>query len=504
MKIGIVEDEYFEREAIKLLISRSEIPAEVIYEIDNGADAVLLFRKHRPDLIFIDIEMPVLSGLDAAKKIREIDQNVEIVILTAYNEFAYAQQAIKINVMDYLLKPYNSEKLYEIIRRVDEKLVAKNKDSINENAKKKKMLEIDKYLKKEILYYMISGRFFDKWSYELYNDFFSIGKKVLRCVLYRISKNLLIEEHQIQAIQMEMERAFPGIVCSVLERDIVGIRVEERSERYKNYEIPEGVVSLLPGVNVQDVQMSSESTEDINGLPFVYQRLKEKVNTVEIEQGLKSKKVMEIYILENNLYEQILGGDREKTHQIIMDLSRMVNSTNKGELIKNKAYFSYLWRGIDRYIFQITGRRKSTIEKNAIDFRLEKAETMDELVGIIEQFILLYSKEFEADGGNVVSRVVEQAKEYIKTNLDKELSLENIAEALGYSSFHFSKTFKKVEGVNFKEYVIKVRMEKAKLLFIQGGNNVSEVSKMVGYHNTNYFSKVFHKYFGILPKDFKK
>lgn len=504
MKIAIVEDEFYEREAIKLLVGRAKIPIEVVYETDNGVDAVLLFKIHKPDLIFMDIEMPVLSGLEAAKKIREIDKNVQIVMLTAYNEFVYAQQAIKVGVLDYLLKPYNSDKLYEVIQRAYDKLATSQIEIKNSYEKNITLLTVNKFFKKEMLCYMAVGLFLDDWSYDFYNKYFSVDDNVLRCMLFRISKKLIITENQRMEIQCKMESIFPGIMCSVLERDIVCIMVEGRTKRYKEYKIPESVISMLPNIKTKDIQGCCEGTKDIRELPMVYQRLKEKMNSAELELGLQSKNVIDIYILESELNECVLRNKREPLHQILMNLTQTVDKMNKEYVVRNRAYFNYLWRQMDRYIFQMTGRRKSVQEKNEIDFSIEKAKTVREMADIMEQYITMYINELEIDKINGTSRVIEHVKEYVKANLANDISLESVAEEVGYSSFHLSKIFKKIEGMNFKDFVIKNKMEKAKLLFRQGNLNVSEVCKEVGYPNASYFSKVFREYYGVLPKEYSR
>ncbi|MBU3113864.1 response regulator [Clostridium lacusfryxellense] len=504
IKIAIVEDEFFEREAIKLLISRADIPIKLVYETDNGADAVLLYKTHKPDLIFMDIEMPILSGLEAAKKIREIDKNVDIVMLTAYNEFTYAQQAIKAGVLDYLLKPYNTQKLYEVIQRSYDKLATKQIEMEKNDENNKMLFDVNKYFKKEILCYMVVGLFLDDWSYDFYNEYFCVNDNVLRCILFRISKELIITEKKRIEIQCKMESEFPGVMCNVLEHDIVCIKVEGRSKRYKEYKIPESVLDMLPNIKAKNIQSYCESTNDIRELPMVYQRLKEKMNSAELKLGLQSKNVMDIYILESELNECVLKNQREQLHQILINLTDTVDKMNKEYVVRNRAYFSYLWRGIDRYIFQLTGRRKSIQEKNAIDFKIEKAKTALEMANIIEQFIFIYINELEIDKIDSTSRVIEHVKEYVKANLANDISLESVAEEVGYSSFHLSKIFKKTEGINFKDFVIKNKMEKAKLLFRQGNLNVSEVCKEVGYPNASYFSKVFREYYGVLPKEYSR
>jgi YesN/AraC family two-component response regulator len=126
LKILIVEDEDFERRAIKYLVNKyfSE-KIEIIGEASNGEMAVESASILKPDIILMDINMPILDGLKASENIKEENKNVEIVILTAYNYFEYAKRGIKIGVSDYLLKPYSDEEFIESINEVIDKIHGK-------------------------------------------------------------------------------------------------------------------------------------------------------------------------------------------------------------------------------------------------------------------------------------------------------------------------------------------------------------------------------------------
>ncbi len=105
IKIMIVDDEYYEREAFKLLL-RNECPnCQVVCDFDNGKDAVAYYQENSVDLIFMDIKMPIMDGLEATKLIKEMDEHQYVIILTAYADFEVAQQAVKIHANDFLLKP---------------------------------------------------------------------------------------------------------------------------------------------------------------------------------------------------------------------------------------------------------------------------------------------------------------------------------------------------------------------------------------------------------------
>lgn len=127
LKILIVEDEDFERRAIKYLVNKyfSE-KIEIVGEASNGELAIESASILKPDIILMDINMPILDGLKASEKIKEENKKVEIVILTAYNYFEYAKRGIKIGVSDYLLKPYSDEEFLESISTIMDRIQERN------------------------------------------------------------------------------------------------------------------------------------------------------------------------------------------------------------------------------------------------------------------------------------------------------------------------------------------------------------------------------------------
>lgn len=114
-KILIVDDEYFEREAFKMIIEDSAHGFGVVGEAENGLEAVAFIEKNDVDIVFMDIQMPLMNGIDAAKRIKEIKPRVIIIMLTAYSEFDLVQRALKLHVDDYLLKPSRPEVIMEAL-----------------------------------------------------------------------------------------------------------------------------------------------------------------------------------------------------------------------------------------------------------------------------------------------------------------------------------------------------------------------------------------------------
>jgi two-component system response regulator YesN len=123
VRVLIAEDEDFERTALKFLINKYySDKIQVVGEASNGQQAIEKASLLKPDIVLMDINMPAVDGLQAGEKIKEINKNTEVVILTAYNYFEYAKKGIQIGVYDYLLKPYSNEEFLDSINKLIERI----------------------------------------------------------------------------------------------------------------------------------------------------------------------------------------------------------------------------------------------------------------------------------------------------------------------------------------------------------------------------------------------
>ena len=117
-KLLIADDEPLMRRGIRSLIDMSDLKIEEIFEAETGEEALQIFEKTQPEIVLLDINMPKIDGLTAAKKIKQIAPNTKIAIITGYNYFDYAQMAIKIGVEDYILKPISKSDVLEIVTKL--------------------------------------------------------------------------------------------------------------------------------------------------------------------------------------------------------------------------------------------------------------------------------------------------------------------------------------------------------------------------------------------------
>lgn len=148
-KLMIADDEPLIRRGIRQLIDLSSLQIGEIYEAKTGEEALELFEKFQPEIVLMDINMPKLDGLTAAKKIKSLIPETKIVIITGYNYFDYAQTAIKIGVEDYILKPISKKDVSELIVKLVSSLQEEKKDrEIEKVLEKIKTADINKDIKK--------------------------------------------------------------------------------------------------------------------------------------------------------------------------------------------------------------------------------------------------------------------------------------------------------------------------------------------------------------------
>ncbi len=126
--ILIAEDEDFVRKGIVSLVSFVDMGISTIYEAKDGEKAFEIVKKHRPDIVLSDINMPILDGINLAKKIKLDYPEIHIIFLTGYDYFDYAVSAIKIGVEDYVLKPASKKDIEEVITKVIKKIKQENKE----------------------------------------------------------------------------------------------------------------------------------------------------------------------------------------------------------------------------------------------------------------------------------------------------------------------------------------------------------------------------------------
>lgn len=500
MKVAIVDDEQIECDAMAFLLGKCGVPLEIVYQANNGRDAVRLYDIYQPDLVIMDIQMPQMSGLDALKEIRKRSRDVRAIMVSAYDEFSYAQEALRLGAVDYLLKPCNTQKLYHAVRLAAAGL-SEQKRRVRTDTKNKKMLtEIDQYAKKELLDYMIAGAFRTEWVEDYITHRNHWRNLRYRCIIFRIP-GPEYSANRGTSFLSGLEAAPVDISARLIGRNLVCLCFAAEGQTADAKSVRQFISKLIE--EKRDIQTSDGGeTGDFTLLHGMYQKAEEQLFRMNPQNETHNYRVLHLYDLENRLITAIMRSDGEETYLCLTQIARQLKQ-NGQDMLQHRGYCAYLWRQIDRKVFQSLGRRRTTEKKQQMDYRIGRMQDISEMIALFDEYIKDYASVLKLNQQDQISKVVEKVKECIQTSLSEDISLESVAEQVGFSAPYLSKLFKKTEGVNFKEYLIAVRMEAAKR-FLDTRMTIAEVAEAVGYPNADYFSTIFKKHCGFTASEYRK
>lgn len=499
MNILIADDEKIEREGIRYLLAL-EKGERRIFEAANGKQAMQILRTENIDMILTDIKMPVMDGLELARRAKELFPEIRIVIFSGYNDFTFAQEAIRYGVTDYILKPVDPDNFHEIIEKA-EKNIRERQAEENREIRRQNFLQqyfLQNYLysgKKEIL--EKAGEFvdLDKWNgwhcailIETDTAFFDTAEenfpgelqKELRRVFFYLNLNerqslllfqdvycdyLLVANHlytflkrnYMVRIYLSVSRKFDGCECLP---EILGQLEQQMEEKFYHpekhiFSCEEEELKMAAG-EVQDSQLMQMISEDISRkdteqLWKHFECLKEKYSSNTQFSAMYIK-----FVFSNVIQELFQENQFADEHRLEQEIDRLYSCGNIMDILK-----------------------------------------------VTEDNIREYEKFLErsmSESRNEVAAV----KNYIYQHYGEDLNLEMLAEKVYLSSGYLSFIFKKETGMNLNRFIKVFRMEKAGEFLRDTNMKVAQISEKVGFANVSYFCRSFREYYGCSPESYRK
>lgn len=507
----IVEDEALERKALKFLLKKFFPDCiEVICEASNGRDAVENANLYKPDLVFIDIRMPIMDGIEASKIIKKNNPGTEFIIVTAYNDFDYAKQAISIGVNEYLLKPCSNEEFKEAINKVIDKIETENTKNIKTEELKENYQKLIPYIEKQMVVNVVYGVTLTDEQIKEYKDTLNIDGFKFCSIVFNLEDKTIINDGTLQLIKNKLDLLFPKIVGGLCLNDIILFVFDNEVEGKifsKRFDaIIESLRSEFISKESAELYMGIGAFgEDFSKLYSSYSDAKRNSESKDKKKFVFNTSISEIKTNETNhsICGRIINEDLEGAiSELDAILSNLLNGVYGTEVSTGRKMLLTIVKDIIESINEFVGKdfKKFDDEKfltelgNLTDFSdLKNYSTM--IIKRLVDHISSYKKSKNID-------VVEKVKKYIEANYMKELSLDLLAQNVSLSSFYLSRIFAKVEGINIRDYIIKIRMEKAKTMLMEGNKTIKQISIEVGYMDQNYFSKAFKKYTEVSPKEY--
>ena len=530
LKVFLAEDEFIIREGIKNNIDWQAHGYEFCGEASDGELAFPLIQKTRPDILITDIKMPFVDGLALSRLVKKELPETEIIILSGYEEFDYAKEAIQIGVARYLLKPINGETLLQEIDSVAEIILGKQKEKEIREKYQKEMEENSLRDQMDLFQHLVTGdcsmeellSVADKLDLKIMAPWYSIVLLKIQSMKHdyeEYSGSIVVVDERIAKLAepehvLIFDRALEGrafLFKADSEEELLAYQkeylgnVKEVLSGYVNLRYFGGI-----GTPVNRLREIPASFEDASHA-FAHRYL------VAESCILDSSLLMQEGAAENEDFrisavnpEQI---DRTKMQEFLRtgDLDEVVYFVDEffgkldGGAMKSRIFRQYIT--MDAYFSIVDflkglGLQKDEIEAPDQDSSIlqDEKSAMDYIVRIMDKALVLREKKASSRYEDVVSEVIH----YIENNYaQEELSLNLLASHVNFSPNHLSMIFSQQTGQTLIRYLTDYRMNRAKELLRCSSKKSSVISMEVGYKDPHYFSYLFKKTQGMTPTQYR-
>jgi len=524
MKILIVDDEFYFREALKKTIPWRELGVEVCGEADNGIEALNKAKSLKPDIILVDINMPKMNGLEFIKNIRKFDSNVEIIIVSGYDEFDYAQRAIALGVQDYILKPLNEKELCDILLSIKTKIGKKRIDikyrkDLESKLKKSKEMEKKHTIKRLLLpnATLENNELVDKLKK---NGWSLINVQKYSVIVGEVDNNLSLKKLDLWnfvVINMLEELFLDNIkyeVCIDDDRRI--ILITEMLTNKKHIFLQESIEKVQEKIRAHfDFTISFGIGDFCNSISGIYNSYLNAIRVLECKLSTETSIIMSYDNVLKNQFDNFIIPTQTKLQLVL--LLREQNITEITKIIQTLFEQMKPLRiapdtlrviVIDLLMpcLQLVKEKQILFEEGTnkgylhIFDHVKNKKTLGEFENYVKKIYHLTCK-YKVEGSETkIPDTIQRVLDFIEDNFeDSELSINIIAKEVFINYNYLCVIFKKSMGITINEYILKYRMQKAVDLINSGIEQVGEVAQMVGYADPNYFTKCFKRELGVPP-----
>lgn len=540
LKIFLAEDEVIVRETIKRMIPWEDLGFELVGEAADGEMALPLLLRQKPDLLITDIKMPFMDGLTLAKVAKKEIPGLKVVILSGYDDFNYAKQAINIGVEDYLLKPITKnaliERLVEIRSRYEhektqkeyyekfhremqayeknssrdffEALVSGSMDMMEIYRRSEKLgLDIVAEAYNVLIFTMnceedFSGQRegYSEWeaeSLELLEEFFSENTSAMlfRCNIF--SYGVLIKG-QKETIE-ENTRSCVSEIQRILDR-----KEQKRQWFVAAGEPVERLSQIQKSYYSASRAFSQRYLYDENILYYDEMASMEKKNVTEDDSTYLQK--VDVNALNPVILQKFLSnGLLEATENFVKDYFYAIGQEPLESLVFRNYVTLNVRFSVMSFLKEIGCDTRTLEQEDTEDVLSESSKSLENAIAYAEKIISQAIALRDQNSGNKNRSILKTAVDFIDSHyMEEDMSLNKAANAANVSANHFSALFSQNMGQTFIEYLTNLRMNKAKEYLRCTSMRSSEIAGEIGYKDAHYFSYLFKKTQGMTPSDYRK
>ncbi len=523
LRIIVADDEAMQRNVLKKIIHKLCPTFEVI-ACSNGKEVYDILMEKPVDIILTDIRMPIMGGMELIKKIFEEYPKTKVILISAYQEFEYAQNAIKYKVVEYLIKPFRITEVQKVLQKVRNEI---RKENENENSLNKYQVLATKAKKQEeynLLQDILKGNLeavkSNEDKYGILQEFGTVALLRWRTESGDSKKVYRTLSQQQQSIFMEhISFLFPNMFLSPQANDFnksvhkavlllpkeTALEVEQKLEYCLN-QLRQKNIIFWAGLSNTKLCLADSAAEALvqaeEMLAFYFYETGGGVFSFDKMHTVMDIPTKSTASFENQLHRAIRNYDLNQMGDIIAGMKTALSK-------ESRCYPNKIKHRISSVIVLLLKELENAILQEQYDQLLNQSyqmyaecDSFDQLFEISKQ---LLGQAIQCSRQKVnQSDAVEECIAYIKTHLDSDLSLQKVAEYVHFHPNYLSGKLKEKVGLPYSVYVLKLRMELACRLLIDTNGKIQEIALKCGFHDSNYFNRMFRREFNISPEHYRK
>ena len=540
LKIFLAEDEVIVRETIKRMIPWENLGFELVGEAADGEMALPLLLRQKPDLLITDIKMPFMDGLTLAKVAKKEIPGLKVVILSGYDDFNYAKQAINIGVEDYLLKPITKNALIERLTEIRSRYEHEKTQKEYYEKFHREMQAYEKNSSRDFFEALVSGsmdmmeiyRRSEKLGLDIVAEAYNVLIFTMNCEEDFSGQREGYSEWEAESLEL-LEEFFSENTSAMLfrcnifsygvlikgQKETIGEntrscvseiqRILDRKEQKRQWFVAAGE----PVERLSQIQKSYYSASrafshrylyDENILYYDEMASMEKKNVTEDDSTYLQK--VDVNALNPVILQKFLSnGLLEETENFVKDYFYAIGQEPLESLVFRNYVTLNVRFSVMSFLKEIGCDTRTLEQEDTEDVLSESSKSLENAIAYAKKIISQAIALRDQNSGNKNRSILKTAVDFIDSHYTEEdMSLNKAANAANVSANHFSALFSQNMGQTFIEYLTNLRMNKAKEYLRCTSMRSSEIAGEIGYKDAHYFSYLFKKTQGMTPSDYRK
>lgn len=528
LKALLVDDEIHILNNLAKVLPWEAMDFEIVGLAKNGVEALETATQQEPDLILCDIRMPVMDGMTFIQKVREQGLTSEILLLTGYQEFEYARTGIRYGVRDYICKPINYFELEEVVR----KLAVHIREKRDKQGKEQRLNRVATLASEKYLLHLLLGQETEEESVLWDGEEEAEGRKVHGLLLLDLEgyafKSMSWSVHERKAWNLHIKNAIKEVFYPITGQGTV-LQVREgewclifhsplREEMTRELLEPgcKQLQSIITDKKDMMIRMCLEQRSfELSEIASIYKRMQQALILSPAEEwlpdigansagdsgtGLHKENNGSPWLFIERIATGLRTGSHESLVQVASELKYYVGHLTENQAGRAEKLLNYMLIHLLREMREL---QMLTVEQEeAVWLNLQGPLSVKELMTLVVSLLDLCRESLAAKKSS--ETLMMSAQSYIQHHLGNDFGIEDIAEYLGISCSYFCLLFKNHFGETFVEYLTKQRIEMAKFLLSGTEKSVTRIGSIVGYQERRYFTKVFQKYTGMTPSEYRQ